>query len=136
MLAMFISILELATQNNGEGLFMFVERQARGGFRIYTFRASMVVDGAVSSHNVIRERCGISVIDYKLVDGARPFGILCMPSTLLYWLCKTRSSSAPPPTLGLCQRIWPCLNFRSLLSVFESVFPRVTPPPHTVSGQM
>jgi hypothetical protein len=59
-----------------------VERQARGGFRFHTFRASVVVDGAARPHDAMRERCDISIIDRKLVDDARPFGILCMPSTL------------------------------------------------------
>jgi hypothetical protein len=59
-----------------------VERQARGGFRFHTFRASVVVDGAVRTHDVMRERCDISIIDRKLVDDTPPFGILCMPTTL------------------------------------------------------
>jgi hypothetical protein len=32
-----------------------VERQARGGFRFHTFRASVVVDGAARPHDVMRE---------------------------------------------------------------------------------
>jgi hypothetical protein len=59
-----------------------VERQALGGFRFYTFRASVVVDGVVRRHDVMRERYDISIIARKLVDDVRPFGILCMPSTL------------------------------------------------------
>ncbi|KAJ8579669.1 hypothetical protein M405DRAFT_835568, partial [Rhizopogon salebrosus TDB-379] len=45
-----------------------VERQARGGFRFHTFRASVVVDGAVRMHDVVGGRCGVSIIDRKLVD--------------------------------------------------------------------
>ncbi|KAJ8584740.1 hypothetical protein M405DRAFT_936449 [Rhizopogon salebrosus TDB-379] len=53
-----------------------VERQARGGFLFHTFRASAVVDDAVSSHVCMREPRDISVVDRQLVKDARPFGIL------------------------------------------------------------
>jgi len=53
-----------------------VERQARGGFHFHTFRASTVVDDALSSHICMREPRDVSVIDWQLVEDARPFGIL------------------------------------------------------------
>jgi hypothetical protein len=92
---MSVSMFDLATSYNSEGLFLLighcasgrtwvadhiitraVERQARGGFHFHTFRASAVVDDAVSSHVCMREPRDISAIDRQLVEDAWPFGIL------------------------------------------------------------
>jgi hypothetical protein len=53
-----------------------VERQARGCFHFHTFRASAVVDDAVCLHYYMQRPCVISIVDRRLVEDARPFGIL------------------------------------------------------------
>ncbi|KAJ8584364.1 hypothetical protein M405DRAFT_866285 [Rhizopogon salebrosus TDB-379] len=79
---MYISMFELARRHNAQGLFLFVEHQARGGFRFHTFRASAVVDDAVSSHSCMQRPCDISVVDRRLVADARPFGIISVLAAL------------------------------------------------------
>ncbi|KAJ8586563.1 hypothetical protein M405DRAFT_351339 [Rhizopogon salebrosus TDB-379] len=78
---------ELATIHTGKGLFLFVERQCRGGFRFHALHASAIVDRAICLHVCVRLPRNISVVDRQLIEDARPFGILSESFSLFESFC-------------------------------------------------
>jgi hypothetical protein len=128
---MHFSMFELATRHNGQGLFCLVgrfdfgtswaadhtvtsavERQAQGRFHFHTFRASAVVDDAVCLHSCMQRPYDISIVDRRLVEDARPFGILSTPLSPMVIMHRPHQSFACTSRRCSCCVITTCTCVR------------------------
>jgi hypothetical protein len=111
-----------------------VERQARGRFHFHTFRASAVVDDAVCLRCCMQRPCDISIVDRRLVEDARPFGILSTSSSPMVVMRRPRQFFLRAPSIGvlvaLLQRVRACAGLPS--HPYHIVAQKQRIPGHTV----
>jgi len=95
-----------------------VRRQARGGFRFRTLHASTVLDN-VSLLTRFRMQIprNIHVVDRRLVEDVRPFGILSMSMSLHESLCIILIGHLPVTIVGVLAALF--LDESAVLIYFE-----------------